>query len=198
MFAMPPAPPEGSFDARFESSEGGLMVQTHPVEVSTVIDLPITVQSSAYPLTVSWKVNGTTSSYELSDGSTTHPLRGEGTLKITNSRVQQLMLKVTGSSGLPKEFALSQNYPNPFNPTTNIKYALPVDSKLTMEIYNIVGQRVRTLVNENMPAGYHVAEWDGTGNAGQQLSSGVYFLQMSAKGVNGKSFTELRKLMMLK
>jgi hypothetical protein len=196
MFAMPPAPPEGSFDARFASSEGGLMVQTHAEQIENVVDLPITIQSSAYPLTVSWKV--TDGSYELSDGSASHPMKGEGTVKITDSRVQQLMLKVTGSSGLPKEFALSQNYPNPFNPTTNIKYALPVDSRVTMDLYNIVGQRVRTLVNDNVAAGYHIAEWDGRGNAGQQLASGVYFLQMSAKGTNGKSFSELRKLMMLK
>jgi flagellar hook assembly protein FlgD len=96
------------------------------------------------------------------------------------------------------DFALSQNYPNPFNPTTNIKYALPVESKLTMEIYNVIGQRVRTLVNDVQVAGYHVAEWDGTGNGGQQLASGVYFLQISAKGVNGKSFNDVRKLVMMK
>jgi hypothetical protein len=194
---MPPAPPEGSFDARFESSEGGLMVQTHPVEVSTVIDLPITVQSSAYPLTVSWSLKGD-GSYELSEGVTSHLVRGEGALRIANSEVRRLVLKVTGSSSLPKEFSLSQNYPNPFNPTTNIKYALPVDSKLTMEIYNVLGQRVRTLISNDLPAGYHVVEWNGTGNAGQQLASGVYFLQMSATGINGKKFSEIRKLMMMK
>jgi photosystem II stability/assembly factor-like uncharacterized protein len=197
MFAMPPAPPEGSFDARFESSEGGLMVQTHPVEVSTVIDLPITVQSSAYPLTVSWSLKGD-GSYELSEGVTSHLVRGEGALRIANSEVRRLVLKVTGSSSLPKEFSLSQNYPNPFNPTTNIKYALPVDSKLTMDVYNVLGQRVRTLISNDLPAGYHVVEWNGTGNAGQQLASGVYFLQMSATGINGKKFSEIRKLMMMK
>jgi flagellar hook assembly protein FlgD len=73
-----------------------------------------------------------------------------------------------------------------------------VDSRVTVDLYNIIGQRVRTLVNDNVAAGYHIAEWDGTGNAGQQLASGVYFLQMSAQGVNGKSFNEIRKLMMLK
>jgi hypothetical protein len=199
MFAMPPAPPAGSFDARFESAEGGLMAQTHTSAVSEVIDLPIAIQSSAYPLTVTWKVAGTEATYELSDGvGGTHAVRGEGTVKITNSEVRRLVLKVTGSSSLPKEFALSQNYPNPFNPTTNIKYALPVDSKLTMEIYNVLGQRVRTLVNGDQPAGYHSVEWNGTGNGNQQLASGIYFLQMSASGTNGKKFNEIRKLLMLK
>ncbi len=201
MFTMPPAPPEGAFDARFESADGGSMVQTHPQEISAVIDLPIAIQSSEYPLTVSWKLKD--GSYELSDGMggaafATRAVKGEGSLKVTNSEVHRLMLKVTGNSGLPKEFALSQNYPNPFNPTTNVKYALPVDSRVTVQIYNVIGQRVHTLVNDMQPAGYYAAEWNGTGNAGQQLASGVYFLHLSAQGVNGKSFNEIRKLMMLK
>ncbi len=196
-YAMPPAPPIGSFDARFKSSEGGLMVQTHSEEVSEAIGIPIVIQSTAYPLTVSWKI--TSGSYELSDGvAGTHPVRGEGTLKITNIAIQEITLNVTGGSDVPKEFGLSQNYPNPFNPTTNIKYALPVDSRVTMEIYNVLGQRVRTLLSDVQPAGYHIAEWNGKNDAGQQLSSGMYFLQLSANGSNGKSITDVRKLMMLK
>jgi hypothetical protein len=197
MFAMPPAPPVGSFDARFKSSEGGSMVQTHAEELNDVIDLPIAIQSVAYPLTVSWKVNS--GSYELSDGvGGIHPVRGEGTLKIANSAVELIVLKVTGGSNMPREFALSQNYPNPFNPTTSIKYALPVDSRVTMKIYNALGQHVHTLLSEAQPAGYHVAEWNGKNNAGQQLASGMYFLQLTATGTNGKAFNDVRKLMMLK
>ena len=207
MFAMPPAPPVGSFDARFESSEGGLMVQTHADEVNTMIDFPITVQSSAPTgsgLTVSWKVhpvngvNGTTASYELSDGVVSHAVRGEGTLKITNSEASHLVLKVTGSGLLPEEFALMQNYPNPFNPTTNIRFALPVESRVTVEIYNVLGQRVKTLISEQRAAGFHTVEWNGTGNGGQLLGSGIYFLQMSATGANAEQFNQTRKLMMVK
>ena len=173
------------------------MVQTHAAEVSEVIELPIAIQSSAYPLTVTWNVAGTEATYELSDGSgASHPVRGEGRVRISTG--EQLILKVTGGGTLPKEFALSQNYPNPFNPTTSIKYALPVDSKLTMEVYNVLGQRVRTLLNGDQPAGYHSVEWNGTGNSNQQLASGIYFLQMSATGNNGKKFNEIRKLLLLK
>ena len=197
MYVLPPVPPAGSFDARFEASEGTL-AQTHPGEINEVMDMPIAIQSSAYPLTVSWKITGA-GSYELSDGvGGLHPMRAEGTLRITNSEVNHIALKVTGGGDLPKEFSLSQNYPNPFNPTTNIKYALPVDSRVTVEIYNVLGQKVRTLMNEDRPAGRFVVEWNGTGGDGQHLGSGVYFLQLSAKGVNGKAFNEVRKLMMLK
>ncbi len=107
-------------------------------------------------------------------------------------------MKVTGGSELPKEFSLSQNYPNPFNPTTTIKYASPLESHVAMDIYNVLGQHVRTLINGDVVAGIHSIDWNGTGNSGQQLASGVYFLRMSAAGTNGKKFSEIRKLMMMK
>jgi hypothetical protein len=197
MFAMPPAPPAGALDARFETADGGSMVQTHAAKVTEPVEFSVAVQSDAYPLTVSWKVGGA-ASYEMTDGQGTKAMTGEGSVKITNSELNKFSVKLVGDGQLPADFALSQNYPNPFNPTTSIKFALPVQSKVRMDIYNVLGQRVRTLTNNDLAAGYHVAEWDGTGNAGQQLASGVYFLQLSAQGNNGKTFNELRKLMMLK
>ncbi len=196
MYVMPPAPPVGAFDARFETADGGSMVQTHGAELSTSVEFAVSVQSEAYPLTITWKVAN--ASYAISAGASQSNMTGEGSMKITNSSVNKFSVKLLGEGGLPKEFALSQNYPNPFNPTTNIKYALPVDSKVTMEIYNVIGQRVRTLVSDNQPAGYHAIEWNSTGTSGQQLGSGVYFLHLSAQGVNGASFNEIRKLMLLK
>jgi hypothetical protein len=203
MYEMPPLPPVGAFDARFETSEGGSLVKTHAVTVTEPVEFMVDVQSDAYPLTITWNVNKGTASYELTDGLGGNVFRakemvGQGSLKITNSGLKKFTVKLIGDGQLPKEYALSQNYPNPFNPTTSIKYALPVDSRVTMEVYNIVGQKVRTLVNDNIPAGYQAVEWNGTGTDGRQLASGVYFLQMSAKGVNGKSFSEIRKLMLLK
>jgi hypothetical protein len=203
MFAMPPSPPVGAFDARFENADGGTMVQTHAVKVTEAVEFPVTIQSVAYPLTISWNVSKGTASYELTDGQGgrvfhAKEMQGEGTMKIANSNVSKFSVKLVGDGLLPTEFALSQNYPNPFNPTTNVKYALPVQSRVTMEVYNVLGQRVRTLVSDDQVAGYHVIEWDGMGNGGQHLASGVYFLQLSAKGTNGKSFSDVRKLMMLK
>ncbi len=203
LYDMPPAPPAGAFDARFETAEGGSMVRTHAMKVTEPVEFSVQIQSDAYPLTVTWKVNGGTASYEMTDGLggkvfPAKQMSGEGSMKITNSGLTKFAVRLVGDGTLPTEYALSQNYPNPFNPTTNIKYALPVDSRVTVHIYNVLGQRVRTLINDNMAAGYHIAEWDGMGNGGQQLASGVYFLQLSAAGTNGKSFNEIRKLMMLK
>jgi len=203
MFEMPPMPPAGAMDARFETATGGYMVQTHKAKVTDPVEFPVRIQSDAYPITVTWKINGGTASYELTDGVggkafRSREMAGTGSLRITNSDVSRISVRLVGDGTLPTEYALSQNYPNPFNPTTSIKYALPLDSRVTVQIYNILGQRVRTLINDNIPAGYHMAEWDGTGNSGQQLASGTYFLQLSATGTNGKTFNEIRKLMLLK
>jgi hypothetical protein len=75
---------------------------------------------------------------------------------------------------LPTVFALDQNYPNPFNPSTVIEFQLPKESKVTLEVYNLIGQRVATLVNEVRAAGYYAQKFDGT-----QLGSGVYFCRFT-------------------
>jgi hypothetical protein len=192
MYALPPMPPTGAFDARFETADGGSMVAVHPTDAC---NLTVVVQADAYPITVSWNIG--TGTYALSATGTS--MSGEGSVRINNGSQSRFGITLSGaSSTLPKEFALDQNYPNPFNPSTSLHYALPVDSRITMDVFNTLGQRVRTLVNDNIAAGYHTIEWNGTGNNGQQLSSGVYFVQMSALGVNGKSFSDLRKLMLLK
>jgi hypothetical protein len=101
--------------------------------------------------------------------------------------------------GIPDQYSLAQNYPNPFNPTTRIEFALPVESIVRLKVYNILGQEVASLANEQRPAGYFVAEWNATNNAGNKLSSGVYFYRMEATSVDGeKTFTSLKKMLMLK
>lgn len=74
----------------------------------------------------------------------------------------------------PETYMLFQNYPNPFNPATKIRYRLPKDDNVTLTIYNIAGQKVRTLVNKRQPAGSYTVEWDSRNNMGIQVSAGVY------------------------
>jgi len=88
--------------------------------------------------------------------------------------------KSSDKDALPEGFALSQNYPNPFNPTTRIDYSLPSAQHVTLEIYNVQGQKVRTLVNETVGAGDHSVEWDATTDAGVQVASGVYLYRLTA------------------
>ena len=79
---------------------------------------------------------------------------------------------------LPGTFSLSQNYPNPFNPVTNIEFNLPGKSNVTLDIYNIMGQRVKTLLSRELSAGSHTVEWDGSNSIGEPVASGVYFYQL--------------------
>ncbi|MDE2733441.1 MAG: fibronectin type III domain-containing protein [Gemmatimonadota bacterium] len=80
----------------------------------------------------------------------------------------------------PASFELAAAYPNPFNPSTTIGYALPQATDVRLDIYNVMGQRVRTLVAAHQPAGYYAVEWKATDDSGHTLSSGVYFYHLQA------------------
>ncbi|MCK4427371.1 MAG: T9SS type A sorting domain-containing protein [candidate division Zixibacteria bacterium] len=100
---------------------------------------------------------------------------------------------------LPKEFGLRQNYPNPFNPATVIEYALPKASQVRIQIYNILGQRVRNLVDEPQEPGYKMIHWDGKDDYGKEVSSGIYFYRIVAHTDQGSGdFIKCRKMTLLK
>jgi hypothetical protein len=98
-----------------------------------------------------------------------------------------------GAEVKPQNFSLFQNYPNPFNPRTSIRYALPQDARVKLVIYNVMGQKVKTLVDEEQSAGYKTVWWDGRDNRGDQVASGVYFYRLEAD-----SFSQVRKMMLIK
>ena len=101
---------------------------------------------------------------------------------------------IANLSGLvPESYALYQNYPNPFNPETTIRYALPREEPVTLQVFNIRGQAVRTLVDEPVKAGYHSLIWDGRNETGQAVASGIYFVQLQAG-----SYHQTRKLALIK
>jgi hypothetical protein len=131
-------------------------------------------QQSERPLalsTISDAVTGTTSS---------SPLRYR-TNAVWTAQAEQ-------GAEMPQAFTLSQNYPNPFNPSSTIRYGLPQDAMTTLEVFNILGQRVAVLVNEEQQAGYHEVTFQNQG-----LGSGIYFYRLTA----GK-FSETRKMTLLR
>ena len=100
---------------------------------------------------------------------------------------------------VPTEFALEQNYPNPFNPSTRIQFTLPKKKHVKLEIYNALGERIATLVDETRQAGYYSEQFNATG-----LASGVYFYRMQAgdpssrSAGSGQSFVDTKNLLLLK
>ncbi len=88
----------------------------------------------------------------------------------------------------PSVFTLSQNYPNPFNPRTEISFGLPKDSYVTLTVFNALGQKVATLVNEKRQAGNYRVTWDGTG-----FPTGIYFYRLESQG-----FSETKKMLLMK
>ncbi|MBK7141455.1 MAG: T9SS type A sorting domain-containing protein [bacterium] len=94
---------------------------------------------------------------------------------------------------LPKWYAIEQNYPNPFNPQTEIRFSVPSRSDVRLTVYNVAGQLVRELMNEEVPAGTFVASWNGTNEQNQPVGSGVYFYRLEAG-----AFSSTKKMVLLK
>jgi hypothetical protein len=138
---------------------------------------------------------------QLSKGETlefefeTQPLRDRALLR-------DYIIKATGryepdysihTQLLPNRFRLHDNFPNPFNPTTTISYDVPAPAKVKLDVYNLLGQLVRTLVHESQDAGHYEVVWDGLDGDGNEVASGVYFYRMVSN-----SFVESKKMLLLK
>ncbi|MEZ4744801.1 MAG: T9SS type A sorting domain-containing protein [Calditrichia bacterium] len=94
---------------------------------------------------------------------------------------------------MPTVFSLEQNYPNPFNPSTTLKYALPTNADVRLEIYNVLGQLVKVLVDADQTAGFKTAIWDGTNQYGEKVASGIYIYRIKAA-----DFVQSKKMILMK
>jgi hypothetical protein len=112
------------------------------------------------------------------------PLRGDASLTDVNEEQEV---------NLPSDFGLSQNYPNPFNSCTQVRYELPRKSRVNLSIYNLLGQKIRILVDGEQSAGFKNVTWDGKDETGNQVSSGIYLYLLRTKG-----FQQSRKMLLLK
>jgi hypothetical protein len=92
------------------------------------------------------------------------------------------------AGGIPKTYALHQNYPNPFNPSTTIEFVLPKAGLVTLTVYNVAGEKVTTLVSENLAAGSYKYQWETRG-----LASGVYLYKLETKG-----FVQAKKMLLIR
>jgi predicted outer membrane repeat protein len=128
-------------------------------------------------------------SVSATDGIDTVKVSGDDRVVFVN-RYEYLS---TEGEGVPVEFALHENYPNPFNPTTTLRFDLPEVSDITLTIYNMLGQKVRTFNYQNTSAGYHSIKWNATNDFGEQVGAGVYLYQLQTK-----DFVKTRKMVLLK
>ena len=102
-------------------------------------------------------------------------------------------LFVDGIGLIPEEWGINQSYPNPFQVFTTIEYEVPTTEKVKIVVYNIRGQAIKTLVNQEISAGYHTVLWDGTNDQGTYVSAGVYFYTIH-RGVHRQT----KKMILLK
>ncbi|MBN1481245.1 Ig-like domain-containing protein [candidate division KSB1 bacterium] len=100
---------------------------------------------------------------------------------------------VKAEAPVPKDFKLAQNFPNPFNPATTMRFDLPQVAQVKLEIYNVLGQKVRTLIDREMQPGYHEMIWDSKNDVGMRVASGVYYYRLIAG-----DFQDVKKMALLK
>ena len=113
--------------------------------------------------------------------------------RMLHLNISEELVGVGSGIALPTEFALYNNYPNPFNPVTNITYDIASATDVTLEIYNVMGQRVRTLAQGSHEPGRYRVMWNATNDYGQSLSSGMYIYRIQAG-----DFVSVKKLVLMK
>ena len=105
----------------------------------------------------------------------------------------QYLKSVEIDLGIPKNYSLDQNYPNPFNPSTTIRFALPMNAKVNIKLYNTLGQEVANIFNSDLSAGIHETSFNAS-----NLSSGVYFYRLEARGADGSNFVSTKRMLLMK
>ncbi|MBI9070033.1 MAG: discoidin domain-containing protein [Melioribacteraceae bacterium] len=175
--ALPPIPPEGAFDIRFTN---GLLINS-----LTDLNSEIKIRDAGFPISVTSDCDDLVLNYfENGIVKKTRLYKGE-TIRISDNSNELINVEY---EVLPSEYSLEQNYPNPFNPTTTISFSIPVNSKVELDVFNILGEKITTLVNDVLSAGKHKIEFNAN-----NLSSGIYIYALKAN-----NFSKVKKLTLIK
>ena len=176
---LPPELPGDIFDARFGS---GRLVELVNGQAHAIV-----LSAARYPLLLRWELVRHLPNVRLEIGGRIFDMNSNSSAEI-NDQNEEITLRTVSESVTPVHFALDQNYPNPFNPSTVIHYQLPVQSQVSLKVYNLLGQEVAVLVNGRKEAGRHEVVFDGSNRA-----SGVYMYRLQAG-----DFISSKKLLMVK
>jgi len=166
-FELPPVPPAGGFDIRYSSGYSVEKLIGNPSEIK--------LSGAVYPVTVSCN----TGQFEISDRGTSgqifkRTLTKDNPVVISDKSIQTLLMN---EIEIPHDFELSQNFPNPFNPVTTIQYSVPEKGRVTLTIYNTLGEKIEELFSEEKEAGSYRAVWNA-----ENYTSGVYVYELKSRG----------------
>ncbi len=180
-YELPPIPPKGIFDIRFVADR---FVEKLDAEIKEIklnsAKYPVTIQVYGIDVNLTDKFNGKIINSILKSGDK---------YIVSNPAIEMLQVK---TNSLPDGFALHQNFPNPFNPVTKIKYDLPVDCKVKITVFNLIGEQILKLIDQNVDAGYNEVEFD----AGS-MSSGIYLYRIDAVELSSNKYYNCTKKMIL-
>ena len=199
-YEMPPVSPDEGFNVRFSS---GRILETYPTIIKNGKEFAISVRADRGPLTLKWNVEQSLGQQvtllDAEKKMSPLALTGKGTSTALKPGISKLVLRVDGSA-VPREFSLGQNFPNPFNPTTSFRFDVVQRANVTIAVYNVIGQKVATVLSETYAPGSYTATWNGTNDRGVSANSGVYFVRMTADAVDGQNghFSALQKIVLMK
>lgn len=139
--------------------------------------------------------DGFSNGFELGDpdGNWTSDASNPGSPNNVTNPGDPSSLAVAVQINMPDQFNLKQNYPNPFNPLTKIQFSISNDTQLKLIVFDLMGNEVKTIINEFLPMGTYVATWDGTNNNGYSQSGGIYFYKLQAR-----DFVQIKKMTYVK
>lgn len=190
-FSLPPLPPGNAFDARFDKDMGYTESNAFEINLQKKKDAPITIdlellQTSSHQQFVVQELKGGNVVAE-------HEMDGDKSVTLQNSDITGIRVATAGNellnNDIPDKFSLDPSYPNPFNPSTTIQYRLPEQVAVHLEVFNMVGQKVNTLVQgEQQEAGIHKIRFNAS-----SLSSGIYFVRLQAG-----TFRQIQKITLIK
>jgi hypothetical protein len=218
---QPPKPPTSIFDVRFIDNRTGtgkclgegILIDMRPwLGTSTKDTFKISLQSGDpdFPMTITWPAGLSTyftSAHIVEQGgeaqnidmtAATQLVLNDNSVSLVKIFTSVIPLGVKEEEGLPQTFGLNQNYPNPFNPTTKMTFSIPLKSNVDITVFNILGQKVKSLVSENIAVGNYSVVWDGTQESGVMAASGIYFVKMNAVSEHGETYTQTLKAVLMK